>query len=129
MMSNKNLEFYLSGLLGGTVLGAALMAMFESIAPVLFGSPMIILSILVPFFAILYQRGVWILAGAFLAIPFSFYLGATPRFRWIGMFLPLLHLAAAYAVWQGRRWLAWLTLLPYVVLVAWLGWSVLNQFQ
>ncbi len=129
MMSDKNLEFFLLGLLGGTVLGAALMAMFESLTPVLFGWPVIVLSILVPFFGILHKRAVWVLVGAFLAIPFSFYLGATPRFRLIGMFLPLLHLAAAYAVRQGRRWLAWLMLLPYAVLAAWLAWSVLNQYR
>jgi hypothetical protein len=121
MTSDKNLEFFLFGLLGGTVLGAVLMAMFDSLASILFGWPVIVLSILVPFSGILYKRATWVLIGAFLAIPFSFYLGATPRFHWMGMFLPALHLAAAYAVQQGRRWLACLILLP-----AWLPWSGIN---
>lgn len=81
MTSDKNLEFFLLGLLGGTVLGAASMALFESLAPVLFGWPVIILSILVPFLGVFYKRAIWVLAGAFLARPFSLYLGATPRFR------------------------------------------------
>lgn len=126
-MSDRNLEYFLLGLLGGVVVGAALMVMFESLAPLLFGWPVILLAILVPVTGILLNRPIWVVLGAFLAMPFSFYLGGTPRFRIAALFLPLLHLAAAYALQRRQRWLAALLLLPYIALAAWLAWTVLNQ--
>jgi hypothetical protein len=96
-------------------------------APILFGWPFIILSILASAAGILTKRAAWLLLGAFLAVPFAFYIGGTPRFRIVGFFLPLLHLAAALAVQKGWRRLAWLFILPYVALAAWLAWTVLNQ--
>jgi hypothetical protein len=126
-MSDKNLEYFLLGLLGGVVIGAVLMTLFEGLAPLLFGWPVILLAILVSILGLLLGRPIWLVLGAFLIIPSSFYLGGSPRFRIWAWFLPLLHLAAAYALQRRQRWLAALLLLPYLALIAWLGWSVLNQ--
>jgi len=106
---------------------AVLIVLFEPLVVVLFGWPVIILSVLVLVTGTLFKRAVWVLAGAILTLPFALYMGATPRFRLVGLFLPLLLLAAAYAVQRERRWLAWLLLLPHVAFAAWLAWSVYNQ--
>jgi hypothetical protein len=44
-----------------------------------------------------------LVAAAVLAVPISFYLGATPLLRWVGFFLPILLLLAALVV-KRRRW-------------------------
>ena len=110
-ISPQNLKFLLLGIVAGAVLMAVLMVVFESFATVLFGWQAIILSILILFTGILFRRAFWVLIGAILSIPFAFYLSATPLFRLVGLFLPLLLLSVAYAVQQERRWLAWLHLL------------------
>lgn len=101
--------------------------LLDLLAPVLFGWPFILLTILATLAGILSKRAAWVILGAFIATPFAFYLGATPRFGLAGLFLPLLHLAAAYAVYRERRWLAVLLLLPYAGIVVWLAWAVLTQ--
>lgn len=99
----------------------------ESLASVLFGWPFILLAILALVAGIVWKRAAWVLVGAFLSIPFSLYLAATPRFRLVGVLLPLLHVAAAFVVRRERRWLAGLLILPYISIVLWIGWTVINQ--
>ena len=126
-ISSQDMKFPLLGILTGVVLTTILMVLFESFTRVLFSWPAIILSILILITGLLLERAVWVLAGAILTIPFALYLSATPRFRFVGIVLPLVLLAAAYAVQRGRRLLAWLFLLPYIAVTVWLAWSVLNQ--
>lgn len=60
-----------------------------------------------------------LVAAAVLAVPISFYLGATPLFRWFGFFLPVLLLLAALVV-KRRRWLAMALVALFIVLPTWL---------
>jgi hypothetical protein len=126
ILSKRYLEYFLLGLLGGGVLGAALATIFPDVAPLVFGWPVILLSVLVPMIGIFRRSVIWVVAGAILALPFAIYLGGSPRFRLVGLFLPLLHLAAAFALERKKLRLAWFFLLPYVALVTWLAWSVIN---
>ena len=73
------------------------------------------------------RRPLIVLGGAILAAPFALYLGATPRFRFLGPLLWLFLPAAAFILHRGMVRLAWLFLLPFTVLAAWLAWVVLNQ--
>jgi hypothetical protein len=59
-----------------------------------------------------------LIAAAVLAVPISFYIGATPLFRWFGFFLPALLLAAA-AVVKRRRLPAVVLVGIFIVLPAW----------
>jgi hypothetical protein len=93
----------------------------ESLAPVLFGWPFMILAILVMITGIVLKKAAWILVGALLSIPFSLYLAATPRFRLVGIILPLFNLAAAYVVRRNRRWLAALLIVPFIAVALWLA--------
>ena len=73
------------------------------------------------------RRNPWLLVGAaVLAVPMSFYFGATPRFRTWGWFLPCLQILAALVV-QRYVVLAAALLIPFVSLIAWLAIVVLRQ--
>lgn len=98
--------------------------MVESILTFLVGWPIIALSVLLCLAGLFVQRPTWIMIGALLAIPLAFYLSATPYFRYWGLAIPLLPLAASYAIQQERGMLGLLLLLPYFGLVGWLAWSV-----
>lgn len=65
-------------------------------------------------------------AAAVLAAPVSFYLGASPLFRSVGFFLPVLQLGAALVV---RRWrpMAIILVSPGVALALWLASVVFGQ--
>lgn len=126
-MSNEKLEFFLLGLLIGGLGGAVLITLFDSLAQVLFGWPFILLAIVAMVAGIVWNKAAWVLVGALLSIPFSFYLAATPRFRLVGILLPLFNLAAAYALRRDRRWLAGLLILPFIAVAIWIGWTVINQ--
>ena len=75
----------------------------------------------------LVRRSPWMLvAGAILAGPFAFYLGATPRFRTWAFFLPCLQIAAAVVVRRSVL-LAALLLVPLVCLAILLAALVAGQ--
>lgn len=92
----------------------------------LIGWPGIIASISFSLLGLTLRKPLWILVGAFFAFPISLYLSATPRFQYILAGLPLLQMAAAYALHKRRKsWIPWLLHLPLAVIVVWLGLGVL----
>src|SRR5215207_3200440 len=82
----------------------------------LFGFPGAILSLIVSIIGILKNKAWFLLLGMFLFLPFCYYLDGTPRFDGT-ILLSLFHLAAAYAVRRNAKWLAWIFLIPSVVLI------------
>jgi hypothetical protein len=101
--------------------------MLDALLLILFGWPAVIAGLLLCAVGIWARRPVIVLAGAVLLAPFTFYLGATPRFRFLSPLLWLFLPAAAFLLRRGMIRLAWLFLLPFTVLAAWLAWAVLNQ--
>jgi hypothetical protein len=85
-----------------------------------------ILSIGLSLAGLIWRKPWMLVVGAVLAGPISFHLGATPRFRTWGFFLPGLQIASALLV---RRSLAFATVLlvPFVALVMWLAIVVLRS--
>lgn len=83
----------------------------------LVGFPGAILSLLVSIIGILKGKYGLLLLSMFLFIPFCLYLDGTPNFHGTTL-LSLFHLAAAYAVRRNASWLAWIFLIPSVVLIA-----------
>jgi hypothetical protein len=81
----------------------------------LFGFPGALLSLIVSVIGILKGKYGLLILGMFLFLPFCLYLDGTPNFKGTTM-LGLFHLAAAYAVRRNANWLAWILLLPSVVL-------------
>jgi hypothetical protein len=93
----------------------------------LIGWPGIISSLAISIAGVIRSKPVWLIIGAILAFPFSWYLSATPLFRHIGLLLPLFQLVASVAIHRHVTWLAWLLLLPFAGIAAWLGITVLMQ--
>lgn len=76
----------------------------------------------------IYTKRIWpIILGAILAIPISWYLGSTPRFKYTMNILPVFFLASALAVKIGNNKLALIFVIPYVITMGWLGFTVLSQ--
>ncbi len=95
------------------------------ILPIIFwGSA--VLSIGLSIAGVVTRKSGLLIAGAVLAVPICFYLGATPRFRVWAWFLPCLQLVAA-SVLRKSAMLAGALLIPFVSLVVWLAVMVMRQ--
>ena len=66
-------------------------------------------------------------ASAVIATPFSIFLGGNPRFGWLGFMIPVLLLGASVAVRYRRVEVAWLLLVPVMVVVGWVASLVIGQ--
>lgn len=103
------------------------MAFFSGLAVVLIGWPGIITAIVLVSIGIFTKRIWLIILGAIFAMPISWYLGSTPRFRYIMYALPIFFIGAALAAKYDKNRLAWILILPYVGMMGWLGFTVLSQ--
>lgn len=67
------------------------------------------------------RRNYWALyIGGVLFLPVCSYLNTSPSFRGIFL-LPLFHLGAAYALYKQKQGLAWVSLLPALMLTIFLS--------
>jgi hypothetical protein len=82
----------------------------------LFGFPGAFLSLVLSVIGILKNKAWLVLLGMLLFFPFCYYLDGTPKFDGT-IVLSLFHLGAAYAVRRNVNWLAWIFLIPPVILV------------
>jgi hypothetical protein len=82
----------------------------------LVGFPGAFLSLIISVIGILKGKYGLVLLGMLLFIPFCLYLDGTPNFHGTTL-LSLFHLATAYAVRRNANWLAWIFLIPSVVLI------------
>jgi len=88
-----------------------------------------LVSLLLSGFGIQRERPVLIVMGGLLAIPSAFYVGASVG-SWLAMItLPLLHMAAAVAVWRRKRIFAMLSLVPNALVALWLGLVTLQNLS
>lgn len=101
--------------------------MLATLLILLIGWPGIISSLAISIAGVIRSKPVWLIIGAVLAIPFSWYLSGWPLFRHIGLLLPLFQLGASVAIHRHVTWLAWLLLLPFAGIAVWLGITVLMQ--
>lgn len=96
------------------------------VIPVIFGWPAVGLALALVAAGIVRRKPWWVAAGAVAATPFSLYLAGSPLLRGWAL-LPALALAlAAWAVARRRLRLAWGLVVPFGVLVGWVGWAVLQ---
>lgn len=103
------------------------MEILSGLARMLIGWPGIIAAIVLVSFGI-YSKRIWlIILGTIFAIPISWYLGSTPKFRYIMYALPIFFVGSALAIKFGKNILAWIFTLPYVGVVVWLGFTVVFQ--
>lgn len=67
------------------------------------------------------------LAGALISLPFLVYLIGSPRFQYWSPIVVALTFAAVVALYNGRRGLSVLLVVPYTFLVLWLAYAVSAQ--
>src|SRR5689334_10979864 len=96
--------------------GGRSVMMQEGLIIALFGFHGAFLSLVLSVIGILKNRALFLLLGMLLFLPFCYYLDGTPRFDGT-IVLSLFHLGAAYAVRRKWNWLAWILLIPSVVLI------------
>ncbi|AET68279.1 hypothetical protein Desor_2738 [Desulfosporosinus orientis DSM 765] len=103
------------------------MEILSGLARMLIGWPGIITAIVLVSFGI-YSKRIWlIILGTIFTLPISWYLGSTPKFRYIMYALPIFFVGSALAIKLGKNILAWILTLPYVGVVVWLGFTVVFQ--
>jgi len=98
--------------------------MLDFLIPMLFGWPMISLSLGFTFAGILLKRRVFSLVGAVLFLPPAWYLSLYSAFS---LTLPLLLFSSTYAVSKEKFALAFLLIVPVLIVTGWLGILVLTQ--
>ena len=98
--------------------------MTDFLIPMLFGWPMISLSLGFTFAGILLKRSTLSLVGAVLFLPPAWYLSLYSAFSLI---LPLCLFGSAYAVSKGKSGLAFLLIVPILLVTSWLAYIVLTQ--
>ena len=91
----------------------------------IFGWPAIILSLVVSIAGIL-KKWPWMLVlGGVLCVPFTVYLFGFTYLHFFGFLLPFFQFGAAWAVHAKRKTVAWVLLLPLVIIMGFLAFLVL----
>ena len=98
-----------------------------SLWPILLGWPAILVSIGLSVIGIVRSRSAWLIVAAIISVPFSLYLFATPRFRWIALVFPVLLFGASIAIHRSLPWLAWSFFVPFVAFFGWLAVIVMSE--
>lgn len=91
------------------------------------GWPAITASLVLAVAGILQRRPSLVVPAGILSIGFAWYFSMTPRFRAMGLLIPLLLFGAAWAVSRRLAWVAWVLLAPILIFAGWLAWVVLTQ--
>lgn len=99
--------------------------MSDALAIICFGWPAIIGSILLSIAGILMKKPTFLFIAGVALIPFTYYLSNGLRNPLVVM--PLFQFASAFAIRRGNTRLAWLLLLPFLVVTLWLASVVLTQ--
>lgn len=89
--------------------------------------PFMVASIVFSFIAIARKQPSFLVVSFFLIIPFSFYIGAMPLFKWWGFLLPFFFLGASLALRKNVIWLSILLVIPVLLMVGWVGYLVITQ--
>ena len=95
---------------------------------IVFGWPMIILSMALSVAGIL-KKWLWmVVSGGVLCIPFTVYLFGFTYLHYFAFLLPFFQFGAAWAVHARRKILPWILLLPLASIMIILAIIVLSQF-
>jgi hypothetical protein len=94
---------------------------------IIFGWPVILLSLAVSVAGILKKRSWLLVVGGVLCVPFTLYLSGWPGIRFLAFLLPVFQLGAAWAVHGNRKAIAWSLLLPLASVIVILAIIVLTQ--
>jgi hypothetical protein len=94
--------------------------MEAALVQIVFGWPFIVLALVISIIGITGNRAWLVLVGTVFILPFCYYLNGTRMFFGIGLILPVLHIASAWAVKEESDLWAWLLLVPTTFITMWL---------
>ena len=98
--------------------------MTDILVQVIFGWPAILTSIFLSVAGVWLKRPALLIAAGIVCIPFTYYLSGI---RTPAVVLPLFQFGSAYAVRREKNVLAWLLLVPLIVIAVLLAYLVLTQ--
>ena len=99
--------------------------MSDILVQIIFGWPAIILSLAVSVTGILKKWPWMLVVGGVLCAPFTLYLSAWTYIHFFAFLLPFFQFGAAWAVHAKQKILAWVLLLPLVIIMGILAFLVL----
>jgi hypothetical protein len=87
---------------------------------IVFGWPLVVLSLAVSIFGIVAERPWLGFLGALLIIPYAYNLNlGAPNFFGLPLVLPLLQIGSAFAIKEDHPVWAWILLAPTITIVMW----------
>jgi len=92
----------------------------EFIIPIIFSWPFMVLSILASIIGILNDRAWIVFLGALMIIPFAYTLNSLPPFGGYALFLPVLQISSAFAVYEEKPVWAWVLFTPTITIIMFL---------
>ena len=98
--------------------------MTDILVQIIFGWPAIITSILLSIAGVWMKKPGLLVAAGIVCIPFSYYLSG---YRTLAVTLPIFQFGSAYAITRQKSLLAWLLIVPIVIIAVVLAYIVLTQ--
>jgi hypothetical protein len=98
--------------------------MTDILVQIIFGWPAIITSILLSIAGVWLKKPALLVSAGIVCIPFTYYLSGygTPA-----VVLPLFQFGSAYAITRQKNLIAWLLILPIMIIATVLAYVVLTQ--
>ena len=90
------------------------------IIQIVFSWPFLVLSLLASISGILNNRAWLVLLSALMIVPFAYTLNNLPPFGGYALFLPVLLIASAFAVYEEKTVWAWVLFTPVISIILWL---------
>ena len=100
------------------------MRITDILVQIIFGWPAIITSILLSIAGVWLKKPALLVTAGIVCIPFTYYLSG---YRTPAVVLPLFQFGSAYAITRQKNLIAWLLILPIVVIAVVLAYAVLTQ--
>ena len=98
--------------------------MADILVPIIFGWPAIITSVLLSIAGVWLRKPALLVTAGIVCVPFTYYLSG---YHLAAVSLPLFQFVSADAIRRQKNLLAWLLLLPLIVIAIILAYAVLTQ--
>lgn len=92
----------------------------EIIVQIIFSWPFVVLSLLASVTGILNNRAWLAFLGALMIVPFAYILNNLPPFGGFALFLPVLQIGSAFAVYEEKPVWAWVLFTPTISVIGFL---------
>ena len=90
----------------------------DILIPIIFGLPFALISLGSALAGLIRKQYWFLVVGALLILPSSYYLSGGPGSYRLPLLLPLFQLGSAFAVYKNKMYFAWLLFVPVALAVA-----------